>query len=374
MPFMPKSKISFQTKLLLLVFVSMVFAGVVTYALFAFMQYYYHHYVFLNDPLASIRLALGNVGLFIIFALFYMLFTLVFFKILISPISSYFKQISHGLKQLANSHFQYETKISTNDEFSQLAHDVNTASLKLKEAIERGDFAESSRDQLIVNLAHDLRTPLTSVIGYLDIIKNETTLNEEQKQHYTNIAHKKARRLEELIDHLFDITKLNYGKLSITKSEINLSELLLQLSEEMYPVLKKNHLETRLQLQPALMIEADGRQLARVFENLLNNAIRYGVDGQFIDIRSSLGDDEAIVQIINYGDDIREEDLPYIFDSFYTSDPSRAHQEGGTGLGLFIAKNIVEQHGGRISVDSTVIQTSFEIRLPVHQPTTENKT
>lgn len=372
MPFMVKFKINFQTKLLLLVFVSMILAGLITYALFAFMQYYYHQFVFIDDPLARIRWALGNKGLFIIFAILYILFTLVIFKLLTRRFSSYFSHISHGLKQLANSDFQYETKISTNDEFSQIAMDLNTASLKLKEAIERGDFAESSRDQLIVNLAHDLRTPLTSVIGYLDIIKKDTSLTEEQKKHYTNIVYKKAGRLEELIDHLFDITKLNYGKLSIIKSEINLSELLLQLCEEMYPALKKNHLEARLHLQPSLMIEADGRQLARVFENLLNNAIRYGVDGQFIDIHSSLDDEGAIVQIINYGDDIREKDLPYIFDSFYTSDPSRAHQEGGTGLGLFIAKNIVEQHGGRITVNSTVIQTSFEIRLPVHPSTLDH--
>ena len=108
----------------------------------------------------------------------------------------------------------------------------------------------------------------------------------------------------------------------------------------------------------------DGELLARVFENLLTNANRYGNDGQFVDINGYLDAEEEVVQVINYGDCIPPEELPHIFDMFYTGDKARTHQEGGTGLGLFIAKNIVEQHNGTISAESNLIRTIFEVRLP----------
>lgn len=113
-----------------------------------------------------------------------------------------------------------------------------------------------------------------------------------------------------------------------------------------------------------LPINGDGKLLARVFENLLTNAIRYGYDGKFVDVNGYIDHEEVVVQIINYGDSIPEEDLPYLFDMFYTGDKARSEQQGGTGLGLFIAKNIIEQHDGTISAESNVIRTIFEVRLP----------
>lgn len=140
--------------------------------------------------------------------------------------------------------------------------------------------------------------------------------------------------------------------------------MLIQLDEELYPLLEKKGLEARLHIAPHLPINGDGKLLARVFENLLTNAIRYGYDGKFVDVNGYIEGEEVVVQIINYGDSIPEEDLPYLFDMFYTGDKARSEQQGGTGLGLFIAKNIVEQHDGTISAESNVIRTIFEVRLP----------
>ena len=127
---------------------------------------------------------------------------------------------------------------------------------------------------------------------------------------------------------------------------------------------ERSGLTTRLEVSPGVTVQGNGELLARVFENLMTNAVRYGNDGQFVDIRCTANADEATVQVINYGDCIPSDELPYIFDMFYTGDHARTHREGSTGLGLFIAKNIVEQHQGVISARSSLIRTSFEVRLP----------
>ncbi|MNC39204.1 Sensor protein SrrB [compost metagenome] len=231
--------------------------------------------------------------------------------------------------------------------------------------MERGDFAESSKDQLVLNLAHDIRTPLTSVLGYLDYILNHSDLTAEQARHYTMIAYTKSQRLEKLIEELFEITRMNYGMLTVIKAPIDLSELLFQLNEELYPLFEKNKLESRLQITPQMVIPADGELLARVFENLLTNAARYGKDGQFVDIHCRAEGGNAVVEVINYGHFIPPEELPFLFDMFYTGDRARTADANSTGLGLFIAKNIVEQHGGTISAESSVTRTLFEVRLPL---------
>ncbi|EHL71721.1 hypothetical protein HMPREF1014_03234 [Bacillus sp. 7_6_55CFAA_CT2] len=138
----------------------------------------------------------------------------------------------------------------------------------------------------------------------------------------------------------------------------------MQLDLELYPLLEKNQLEARLHVAPNLTINGDGNLLARVFENLLTNAVRYGNNGKFVDMNGYIEDGDVVVQIINYGESIPEEELPYLFDMFYTGDKARTVQKNSTGLGLFIAKNIVEKHNGKISAESNVVRTIFEVRLP----------
>ncbi|CAM4155293.1 MULTISPECIES: sensor histidine kinase [Bacillus] len=361
---MAKKMRSFRSKMVMLFALSMIFAGGVTYIIYEGLRIYYKLVVRFEDPLAQFRSMVRQIGDVNFFLIIFIPLSIMFFFFLTRPYVKYFDEISSGIHHLANGNFSNEVHVSSNDEFGYIAREINVASEKLKEAVERGDFAESSKDQLIVNLAHDLRTPLTSVLGYLDLILKDENLTKEQIKHFSTIAFTKSERLESLIDELFEITRMNYGMLKLEKRSIDIGELLIQLDEELYPLLEKKELEARLNITPQLPINGDGKLLARVFENLLTNAIRYGYDGKFVDVNGYIEGEEVVVQIINYGDSIPEEDLPYLFDMFYTGDKARSEQQGGTGLGLFIAKNIVEQHDGKISAESNVIRTIFEVRLP----------
>lgn len=348
---------------MLLFGVSMVLSATLTYALYKVLQLYYHTMT-LEHPLARFRYFIRDIGDLNFFLMFFIPLSIYFYFLLTKRYAGYVREISDGIGQLAQGDFSSRVTIHADDEFGDIARDINRAAEKLQQALERGDFAENSKEQLVLNLAHDLRTPLTSVIGYLDLLLKDPTLTEQQMKHYTGIAYTKSQRLEKLIDELFEITRMNYGKLTLDLAPLDLSELLHQLSEEFYPVLESHQLTARLELTAPLMIEGDGELLARVFENLMTNAVRYGQDGQYIDLVGRVEDGMVVIQVVNYGDSIPEEELPYVFDMFYTGDQARTHREGSTGLGLFIAKNIVEQHHGAISAHSSVTRTLFEVRLP----------
>lgn len=362
---------SFRSKITILFGLSMFMAGITTYLIFKMLQLYYHTMVHYGDALAQLRMFIESIGDFNVFFTVFILISIFFFYFLTKPYSTYFNEISTGIHSLARGNFKHRVYIESNDEFGDLAHAINLAGEKLEEAIQRGDFSENSKEQLVVNLAHDLRTPLTSILGYLDLILKDEKLTKEQVRHFLTIAFTKSQRLERLIDELFEITRMNYGMLPIEKKQINLTDLLLQLKEEMYPIFEKNHLIARVNMMPHLPILGDGELLARVFENLLTNANRYGYDGQFVDINGFIDGKDVVIQVINYGDHIPPDELPYLFDMFYTGDKARTHQKNSTGLGLFIAKNIVEQHHGTITAESNVIRTVFEVRLPQESVTTD---
>lgn len=355
---------SFRWKMIVLFGLSMIAAGIVTYALYKLLQLYYYETARLGDNLAQLRFFIRQVGDLNFFLIFFIPLSILFYLLLTKPYAQYFEQISSGIHKLAEGDFTTRVDIRSGDEFQEIAENINLAGVKLKQAMERGDFAESSKDQLVLNLAHDLRTPLTSVIGYLDFILKNEQLTAEQAKHYTTIAYTKSRRLEKLIEELFEITRMNYGKLAVGKEPIDLSELLNQLVEELYPIFENNRLTSRVQVEQQAIVSGEGELLARVFENLLTNAVRYGKDGQYVDVNCHADHSFIIVQVINYGHSIPKEELPYLFEMFYTGDEARTQQAGSTGLGLFIAKNIVEQHSGIITVESDTIRTVFEVRLP----------
>jgi len=354
---------SFRFRMIRLFAISMLLSAGTTLLIYlALRQYYYT--LLREDPLYEVRETIRAIGDINAFLILFFPISFVYFYLLTRRYVAYFREISRGINQLAGGDFSHRVHIPSNDEIGSIARDINLASEKLQQAVERGEFAENSKEQLVLNLAHDLRTPLTSVIGYLDFILQGKDLTADQMKHYTTIAYTKSQRLEKLIDELFEITRMNYGKLNIRRAPLDLSELLTQLTEEMVPAFEKSELTARLEIAPHLMVSGDGELLARVFENLLSNAARYGKDGEFIDIRGRLEEDQAVVQVVNYGESIPRDELPHVFDMFFTGDRARTHQEGSTGLGLFIAKNIVEQHDGVLSAQSDLIRTEFEVRLP----------
>ncbi|MGZ7442673.1 sensor histidine kinase [Paenibacillus sp. TH7-28] len=361
---MAKTKFrSFRFQMIKLFGLSMILSAGTTFLIYLALQQYYHT-LFRENPMFGIRETIRDIGDINVFLIIFFPISFFYFYLLTRRYVAYFREISRGINQLAGGDFSYRVHVPSGDELGDIARDINLASEKLQQAVERGDFAETSKEQLVLNLAHDLRTPLTSVIGYLDFILQGKDLTAEQMKHYTSIAYTKSQRLEKLIDELFEITRMNYGKLKLTRGPIDLGELLTQLAEELYPLFEKNELTVRLDLAPQLTISGDGDLLARVFENLLSNAVRYGKDGGYIDIHGRMEERNAVIRVINYGDSIPPNELPHLFDMFFTGDRARTHQEGSTGLGLFIAKNIIEQHEGSISAQSDVIRTQFEVRLP----------
>ena len=295
-------------------------------------------------------------------------FLLVFY-LLTRRMTGEIRVMEKKVRRMAEGDFHIRLKTDQEGELARIASGINMLAAHVEEMQTAAEAAERTKNELITDVAHDLRSPLTSIIGYIDLVKNQgASLDESQKEKYLDIAYTKAEKLNHLIDDLFNLTKISYGQMPMEITRIDLISLLTQAVDEFYPVFEEHELECLLETDVrSCMIEADGDQLFRVFDNLLSNAVRYGNHGKKIRIRTHTGLDEITVHVINYGNIIPEESLPRLFDKFYKVDPSRNSESGGTGLGLAIAKSIVESHGGRIGVTSDFNGTDFIVTLPFEQ-------
>ena len=232
--------------------------------------------------------------------------------------------------------------------------------------MEKERESERTKNELITNVAHDLRTPLTSIIGYLELLAGNQQVPADMQNKYIEIAYGKSRRLQKLIEDLFGFTKLNCGKIAMHVGQIDIVKLLGQLVEEAYPNFVEKGLSYDLQSNvPAKIINADGNLLARLFDNLIGNAIKYGADGKRVLVKIHAEGETVTVSVTNYGYVIPADELPLIFNKFYRVEQSRSSSTGGTGLGLAIAKEIVDMHGGTISVASNLNGTVFTVKLQV---------
>ncbi len=225
--------------------------------------------------------------------------------------------------------------------------------------------SEQRKNDLIVYLAHDLKTPLTSVIGYLTLLRDEPQISEPLREKYTGIALSKAERLEELINEFFDITRFNLTTITLETERVNLSRMLEQIASEFLPVLEEKGLYFGLSIEPGVEIICDSNKMERVFDNLIRNAVNYSyADSEiFLSLCQEAG--MAKIQVHNFGKTIPKEKLDRIFEQFFRLDSSRSSASGGAGLGLAIAKEIVELHKGSIRVESADEQILFTIELPV---------
>ena len=235
--------------------------------------------------------------------------------------------------------------------------------LKYKEFV--AEEAEQRKNDLVVFLAHDLKTPLTSIIGYLRLLEENPDLPMEYRAKYTNITLDKAYRLEQLINEFFDITRFNLQSFPLENNHIDLVMMLRQMAEEFYPVLKEKNLTCSINAKGSVNIIGDSDKLSRVFDNLMRNASAYCYSGTNIDISIFKKNDSAVVTFTNCGDKIAQEKLDMIFEKFFRVDDSRTSKTGGTGLGLAIAKQIVERHGGTIEAQSNDEHTVFTVALPL---------
>ena len=227
--------------------------------------------------------------------------------------------------------------------------------------------ADRRKNDLVVYLAHDLKTPLTSVIGYLTLLQDEQELTTEQRAKYTGIALDKAERLEDLINEFFDITRFSLTSVTLDRRSVNLSLMLEQIADEFAPMLRERGLSCAVNAPSELMISCDPDKLQRVFDNLLRNAMNYSYSNTEISITLSVEGERAEIVFVNRGDTIPAPQLERLFEQFYRLDSARMSRTGGSGLGLAIAKEIVESHGGNIRCESNGRLTSFVISLPLYK-------
>ncbi len=267
---------------------------------------------------------------------------------------------------MANGNLEHVIDVNDSGNIKSLADNINNIVSQLRNITIEERMAQQTKTDLITNVSHDLRTPLTSIIGYLSLIEDDKYKDEVQLRYYTSIAYEKSNTLKILIDDLFDLTKIQNNTMKINKVKINLVELIGQIVSHFEYQFKEAHMEGRLNFsEDRCIIEADPIKLVRAFENLITNAMKYGKDGYYIDIVTEKKGEMAIVKVINYGEPIPILDLPHIFDRFYRVEKSRNRNDGGSGLGLAITKNIIEIHGGEISVTSDNNETVFEVKLPL---------
>ena len=328
--------------------------------LFAFTAFLVYNTIILEDNPENI-----NLYSLILFLLFGVVAFSIVFIFLERKRNNYIEDIYMGIERISKGDLNSKIEIKGDDELSMMAFNINIMQDTINKLIISEKESEKTKNELITNIAHDLRTPLTSIIGYLEILVNNKDLSEEKKKDYISIAYEKSKKLELLIEDLFSFTKMNYGdELVVNKERIDIIELLNQLVSELYPLFENSGLEYSIQSNVnSLMLNVDPKLIVRLFENLINNAIKYGKDGKNIIIKIKNNEELSIVDIsvINFGKLIPEKSLKKIFEKFYRVDDSRTSTTGGTGLGLAIAKSIVELHNGEINVKSDTDGTEFKV-------------
>ena len=248
--------------------------------------------------------------------------------------------------------------------FSEVQNKLNSIKIDMLRNEQLAKEAEQRKNDLVVYLAHDLKTPLTSVIGYLSLLNDEPEIPQERQRKYIAISLDKAERLQELIDEFFEITRFNLQHITVDKRKVNLSYMLQQMVDEFYPLLEEKGMSCQVQTAEGMTLMGDPDKLARVFDNLLRNAINYSDPNTTIQVQTIPRARGVEILFCNHGPEIPKHKLELIFEKFYRVDTSRSSKTGGAGLGLAIAKEIVELHGGTISAQSNPECTTFQLFLP----------
>lgn len=296
----------------------------------------------------------------------FFLFTLLFGCVVISCIHFYLiarmmEQVTQAVDDLytnrVNSIVLPVTLREVEKKLNQIMINIRKSELNAKEA-------EQRKNEMIVYMAHDLKTPLTSVIGYLTLLKDEMEIPKHLQEKYLNIAWNKAGRLEELVNEFFEVTRLNFSSMTLKYSLVNMSVMVEQILYEFKPLFGQKGLEYQLDAAPDLMVSCDVEQMERVFDNLIKNAINYSFEHSriLVSIKSN-GENGMEMVVKNHGKTIPREKLEALFEQFFRLDTSRDSQTGGTGLGLAIAKQIIELHHGTIRCESENETITFLLKI-----------
>ena len=285
---------------------------------------------------------------------------IILIRSIINHFTRYFDIINQGISALLDA----DAEINLSPEMAAIEQKLHAVKAELKRRTLEAQLAEQRKNELVMYLAHDIRTPLTSVIGYLNLIAEVPDMSTEQRAKYVNITLDKAYRLEKMINEFFEITRYNTQQISITKEKIDLYYMMVQLSDELSPMLSANGNTTVLNADENLIVSGDPEKLARVFNNVLKNAAIYSTPNSEIVISAEENEESVIVAFTNHGKTVPKEKLVSVFEKFYRMDEARTSNAGGAGLGLAIAKEIVTLHGGTIVADSDNDTVTFTITLP----------
>lgn len=273
----------------------------------------------------------------------------------------YLKEVIQATKMV---HQQNDEAIELSEPLKDIEKQMNQIKMSILLSQQVVKEAESKKNELVMYLAHDIRTPLTSVIGYLSLLDESPEIPDLQKEKYIEIALKKAQRLEMLMNEFFEITRYNTQQIKLNCVKVDLYYMLLQLIDEFYPVLSAKGNFATLQADENISVYADSEKLARVFNNILKNAASYSYPNTEIIICAEVKNDRVYVTFINHSATIPSDQLEIIFNKFSRLDDSRQSDSGGTGLGLSIAKEIIGLHKGEIFVCSENDTVRFDISLP----------
>lgn len=290
-----------------------------------------------------------------------LIFGVILFRFSTSWFAKYFDEINTGIDKLTE---ETDDEILLSPELDFMENKLNKIKNNLEKQKKAALDAEQRKNDLVVYLAHDIKTPLTSIIGYLNLLVEAPDMPSEQKAKYVGITLEKAYRLEQLINEFFEITRFNLQTLVLNKEKINLLFMLQQMADEFYPILTPQKKQVSVNVPEGLTLWADADKLARVFNNILKNAIAYSYENSVIGISAKQQDKHIVITFTNQGDPIPQAKLETIFEKFYRLDSARSTNTGGAGLGLAIAKEIVDAHDGAISVESNTENTTFTIKLP----------
>ncbi|WP_053376154.1 HAMP domain-containing sensor histidine kinase [Paenibacillus sp. FJAT-27812] len=304
------------------------------------------------------------VSLPIFFGLFFGLFFLFTRRIV-----TYFKEITDGLNQIAGGNLEFRLPLTRQDQLGSVAQNINYMAEQLQRQLERERQLEKSKMELITHVSHDLRTPLTSVIGYLDLLKSHAVQDEQEQERFIGNAYHKTQQLKKLIDDLFEYTRLTGGDIQLFLETIEINKLLAQMISEFEPVAGEHRIsiEKNLFTKPFL-VNIDVEKMVRAFDNLLINALKYSRSPG--EIRIGLFAEESHVKITfeNEGSAITPEEEARLFERFFKLELKETDQRSlpaGAGLGLTIAKQIVEMNNGTIGVIHDAGRYIFWIKLPI---------
>lgn len=302
-------------------------------------------------------------NLFYILGVVIVIFFLILLRLAMMLFTRYFDQIISGVDQLSQ---ESDQPIQMCPELGFMADKLTEVQTKLRIRTQQAQAAEQRKNDLVVYLAHDIKTPLTSVIGYLSLLNEDKSLSREQMARYIRIALEKAYRLETLINEFFEITRYRFQSVPLQLEDVDLCYMMVQISDELYPKLMERGKTMELEVPEDLHIRADSDKMARVFNNILKNAIAYSEPASPIRVSAHAEPGRVLIRFTNRGA-IPQDRLDDIFEKFYRLDAARSCATGGAGLGLAIARDIVRLHGGEVTARSDGKNTVFTVVLPQPQ-------